>query len=81
MQLAEQPGREHGHYDRQPGVSGRNRHAVGAHRPEQHHALDPQVEHAGALGKDLAQRREQQHRAAGNAGLEDDDWIHFFLFD
>ena len=81
MQLAEQPSRQHRRQDRQPGVATGNRYAECAHRPKQHHPLDPQVEHAGTLGKDLAQCRKQQHRAAGNPGLEDDDWIHLHFLD
>ena len=32
------------------------------HRADEHHPLDPEVEHAGALGEQLAQRREEERR-------------------
>ena len=42
-----------------------------ATRPEQHHALDPEVQDTGPLGEDLADGREQEDRAAGDPGRQD----------
>ena len=38
-----------------------------ADRAHQHHALDAEIEHAGALDDEFAERREQQRRRAGAA--------------
>ena len=40
-------------------------------RADEHHPLDAEVEHPGALGEDLADRGEQQDRAARDARRED----------
>ena len=40
-------------------------------RADEHHPLDAEVQHAGPLGEDLADRREEQDRAAGDAGGQD----------
>ena len=42
------------------------------HRADQHHPLDAEVEDAGALGEDLADRGEEQDRAARDARGQDD---------
>ena len=58
-----------------PTIPGRPR--VGGVRPadgaEQHHALDAEVEHAGALGEHLAQRGEEDRRAVEHRRGQRDD--------
>ena len=41
------------------------RHEAG-HRADEHHPLEPEVEHAGALGDHLADRREHERRPRGH---------------
>ena len=47
------------------------RHGESGHGPEQHHALDPEVQDTGTLGEDLADGREQEDRPAGDPGRQD----------
>ena len=42
------------------------------HRADEHHPLDAEVEHAGALREQLAERGEQKGGAVGDGGREDD---------
>jgi hypothetical protein len=54
-------------------------HVQPLHGPEphdgtdEHHALDPEVEHAGALREQLAERCVEQRRPVGDPGGENDD--------
>ena len=43
------------------------------HRADEHHPLDAEVEHARALGQDLAERRVQKRRAVHDGRGEHDD--------
>ena len=43
------------------------------HGADEHHPLDAEVEHARALREQLAERREEQRRAVGDAGGDQDD--------
>src|SRR3972149_6002825 len=55
------------------------RDAERAHRADQHHALDAEIQHSRSLGKNFAEGGEQQHRAAGNAGLKNDEGVQVCL--
>ena len=55
-------------------VSHAPRKAAG--RADDHHALDAEIEHAGALGHELAGRRDQQRRRGGEH-REDDGFNQF----
>src|SRR5207302_7916945 len=44
-------------------------------RADQHHPFDAEVEDAGFLGDELAERGENQRRACGDRGGEDEDEI------
>ena len=43
------------------------------HRAEQHHPLDTEVEDTGALGQQLAERREEERRPVQDRVCEHDD--------
>ncbi len=51
----------------QPWVACGMGHPVGGHGSQDHHAFDTQIEHTGALGKDLANRGEENTRARADA--------------
>ena len=42
------------------------------HRPDEHHPLDAEVEHARALGQQLAERGVEERRPVGDAGGDHD---------
>ena len=70
--------RERGHADRrrerEPGARVQPLHRPEAHhRADEHHPLDAEVEHARALGEQLAERRVQERRPVRDAGREHDD--------
>ena len=69
---AQDPAGEHRHDQPDPRVAGRGRDGEARHRPHEHHPLDPEVQDARALREDLADGREQQDRAARDAGREDE---------
>ena len=60
----------------EPRIAGGHAGGEARHRPEQHHPLDAEVEDAGPLGEDLADRREEQDGAAGDARGEDVGEVH-----
>jgi hypothetical protein len=76
MNLAQQSGGQHPHYNGQPGVVGAHGGRQGAHRADQHHAFDAEVHHARSLGEDFADGREKQHRSGRNTRREDNDRVH-----
>ena len=43
------------------------------HRADEHHPLDTKIEHAGALGEQLAESRIEERRAVDDRGGEHDD--------
>ena len=59
--------------DAEPELAGEPGGREPDHGAEQHDALDPEVEHAAALGEHLAERREQQRRRHANHGGEEAD--------
>src|SRR5439155_9643737 len=46
------------------------------HRTHQHHSLDAEVQDAGPLGEDLADRGEHQDRPGRDPGSEDEGQVH-----
>ena len=50
--------------------AGLHRHREAGGRAQHHHALDAEVEHAGALGDEFAERRDHQRRGGGDDGDE-----------
>ena len=72
----EEPAGQHPEDEPEPGVAGRDRGAEGDDRAHQHHPLDAEVQDAGPLGEDLADRREQEDGSGGDAGGEDDRRVH-----
>ena len=62
--------------DAEPRVAGRDAGREPGDRAEEHHPLDPEVQDAGALGEDLADRREEQDRAGRDARGEDVGDVH-----
>jgi hypothetical protein len=68
---AEQAARQHRDAEPDPRIAGRGSDREAGDGADQHHPLDAQVEHAGSFGEDLADRGEQQDRAARNPGRED----------
>ena len=57
--------------DAEPGRAGGERDGETGHRAHDHHALDAEVEHAGALDDQLAQRSDEQRRRCGGDGDDD----------
>ena len=47
-------------------------------RADEHHPLDAEVEHAGALGEQLAERGEEERRPVGDRRGEDDTTMPSF---
>ena len=76
VEQREQPADEHGRDEPQPGVAARQRRGESGDRAHEHHPLDAQVQDAGALGEDLADRGEQEHRPGRDAGGEDQPQVH-----
>src|SRR5689334_15808213 len=72
---AERGAGEHRDDDADPRVAGRRGHREPGDRTHQHHPLDAEVQDAGALGEDLADRREEQDRAARDARREDESEV------
>ncbi len=74
-QHAEQEGqhraRQHPGADAEPQAAGERRGREGRHRAAQHHALDAEVEHPGALGDELAERRVDDRRAGDHRRDQD----------
>ncbi len=56
--------------------AGEPRTGKAAGRTDDHHALDAEIEHAGALGHELAGRRDQERRGCGEH-REDDGFNQF----
>ncbi len=73
---AEQAAGQHRDHDPEPRIAGGHAGGEARHRPEQHHPLDAEVEDAGPLGEDLADRREEQDGAARDARGEDVGEVH-----
>ncbi len=76
MQEAQQAARDHARQQPEPRVAGGDHGREADHGADQHHALDAQVQDAGSLGEDLADRREEQHGARRHARRDDDDGVH-----
>ena len=76
MNEAEQAAGQHRDQDPEPRIAGGHAGGETRHCPEQHHPLNAEVEDAGPLGEDLADRREEQDGAAGNTRGEDVGEIH-----
>jgi hypothetical protein len=68
---AQQPTGEHRHDEAEPRIARRCGHGEPGHGAEQHHALDAEVQDPGTLGEDLADGREQEHRATRDPGRQD----------
>ena len=63
--------REHRDDEADPWVAGRRGDREPGDRTHEHHPLDPEVQDAGALSEDLADRGEEQDRAARDPRRED----------
>ena len=67
---------DHRDHERDPRVARRHDGREPRHRPDQHHSLDAEVQHARSFGEDLADRGEQQDRAGSDAGRQDQLEVH-----
>ncbi len=85
-QHTEQQGRDRpadgGTDDADPGIAGDDRDGETADRPDQHHALDAEIEHAGLFDHQLAKPRKQDRRGQpdnGDDGRDEEidahDWL------
>jgi len=74
-QREEAPG-QHPQDEPQPRVAGADGGGEGDDRAHEHHPLDAEVEDAGPLGEDLAERGEEQDGPRGDARVEDDRGVH-----
>ena len=74
-QAQDTPG-EHRDDEREPRVAGRHDGREPGDRPDQHHPLHAEVQHARSLGEDLADRGEQQDRAGPDTRRQDHLEVH-----
>ena len=73
---AEQAAGEHRRQDAEPRIACRHPDRESDHGPEEHHPLDAEIQNARPFGEDLADRSEEQDRAAGDAGCQDVREVH-----
>src|SRR5439155_5235582 len=66
----------HRRHEPDPRVAGRQGGREAGDRAHQHHPLDAEIQEAGALGEDLADRREQQHGPRRDAAGKDEPEVH-----